>query len=80
MLGFNSLTNITLCYILSDFTLHAWPPVHFLEILIHLSAAGVNGVQGLVGFLEYQLLELSLVWYTNTLIELDDSLFIFQKS
>lgn len=80
MLGFNSSTNITLGYILSDLVLHSRPPVHFLGVLIHLSAPEVDGIQSLMSFFKYQLLELSLVWYTNVLIKPDSSLLIFGKS
>lgn len=77
MLGFNSLANITLSYVFSNLTLHTRPPIKLLEILIHLRASEVNGIQGFMSFLEYQLLKLFLAQYTDTFIKPYGSLLIF---
>jgi hypothetical protein len=49
MTGFNSLADITLRDILSNFSLHTSPPKVLFQILVHFGTAGVHREFGQMG-------------------------------
>jgi hypothetical protein len=52
MFSFHLAANITFGYVFGDVSLHIIPPESLLHIHIHLGITGMNGIRGLVGFLE----------------------------
>jgi hypothetical protein len=54
MLRLNSLTTVAYGHMLCDLPFHTVPPESFLQVLVHLLAAGVYGISCLMGFLENQ--------------------------
>src|SRR3954468_12281314 len=79
MLSFHLATGVTLGYIFCNVSLQTIPPKSFFHIHIHLSISGVNRIRRFVSFLQNQLSQISILWYTNTLSEPDGSLLIFTK-
>src|SRR3954471_7170878 len=79
MLSFHLTTGVTLGYIFSNVSLQTIPPKSFFHIHIHLSIPRVNRIRRFVSFLQNQLPQISILWYTNTLSEPDGSLLIFTK-
>jgi hypothetical protein len=57
MFSFDSLTNITQSHVCSYISFQPIPLVLLLQILIHLSAIRMNRVIGVMGFLQYSLME-----------------------
>src|SRR3954451_17884909 len=79
MLSFHLIAGVTLGYILCNVSLQTISPKSFFHIHIHLGIPRVNRIWGFVSFLQNQLSQISILWYTNTLSEPDGSLLIFTK-
>src|SRR5215216_5376633 len=80
MFRFDSLTDITLGYVASDFSLHLVPPKLLLQILIHLRSSGVDRIKSIMSFLHNDLFQLGICWHTYTSFVPQNSFFIFGES
>src|SRR3954468_23122747 len=76
----DSLTNITLGDIASDFSLHLMPPKLLFQILIHLSSSGVDRIKSIKIFLENNFFQLRICWYTKASFVPHNSFFFFGES
>src|SRR3954469_9864878 len=76
----DSLTNITLGNIASDFSLHLMPPKLLLQILIHLSSSGVDRIKSIMIFLQNHFFQLRISWYTKASFVPQNSFFVFGES
>src|SRR3954470_19931594 len=65
MYRLDSLTNITLDDIASDFSLHLMPPKLLLQILIHLCSPGVDRIKSIMGLFQNNFFQLRICWYTE---------------
>src|SRR3954466_13650144 len=79
MSGLDSLTNITLGNIASDFSLHLIPPKLLLQILIRLSSSGVDRIKSIMSFLQNNFFQLRICWYTKVSFVPQNS-FVFGES
>src|SRR4051812_43735793 len=79
MLGLDSVAYIAACHIICDVFAHSGPPKCSLQIPVHLGAAGVDGISGLMCFSQYLLPPISLVWYTYSVFKPLHSLGILVK-
>src|SRR3954466_14239725 len=61
----DSLTNITLGYVASDFSLHLMPPKFLLQILIHLCSSRVDRIKSIMVFFQNSLFQLGVCWHTD---------------
>src|SRR5215216_2536877 len=80
MFRFDSLTDITLGDVASDFSLHLVPPKLLLQILIHLCSSGVDRIKSIMSFLHDNLLQLRICWHTDTSFVPQNSFFVFCES
>jgi hypothetical protein len=80
MFSFHPAANITFCYVFGNVSLHIIPPKFLLHVHIHLGITGMNGIQGLMGFLENQLPKIGIIGHTDPFLEPDGSLLIFTKA
>src|SRR3954462_7470042 len=76
----DSLTDITLGDIASDFSLHLMPPKLVFQILIHLSSSGVDRIKSIMSFLENNFFQLRICWYTKASFVPQNSFFVFGES
>jgi hypothetical protein len=65
MLDFDSLTSVAKGNILGNVSLHTVPPISGLEIMVHLTPSGMNGISGLVSLMKYLILQLLDVRHIN---------------
>jgi hypothetical protein len=79
MVDLDPLTRVTFCNISSGFTLNSSPPELHLQIMIHLCAAGVDGIFGSVSFIEYLLVQLVVLWNQQTVLEPKGAFLIHTK-
>ena len=56
MFGFDYVAGVAAGDMVHNVLLHARPPKYLFQILVHLGTSGVNGIGGLMGFLEDLLL------------------------
>jgi hypothetical protein len=56
-----SLAGILKGYMFNDISLYSIPPILGLQILIHLGAASMNQICRIMGFSEYQFLDVLLI-------------------
>src|SRR3954470_1500757 len=80
MSGLDSLTNITLGNIASDFSLHPMPPKLLLQILIHLSSSGMDRIKSIMRLLQNNLFQLGICWYTKASFVPQNTFFILSES
>jgi hypothetical protein len=52
MIGLDPSTHVTFCNIVSGLTLHSSPPELCFQVMIHLRAAGVDGIFGCMSLIE----------------------------
>jgi hypothetical protein len=64
MLCLVTLTSVTDSHILRNGTLHSIPPESFLEIIIHLRAARMNGICRIMSLTQDQLPEILYIRHT----------------
>ena len=76
MFNFDSLEYVTLSDVSGYLSFHAMPPESFFQVLIHLGSSRMDGIQGVVSFLQDQILELDLVGCANAIPKSHDSLLI----
>src|SRR4051812_29769538 len=76
----DSLTYITLGDIASDFSLHLIPPKLFFHILIHLGSSGVDRIKSIMSFLQNNVFQLRICWYTKASFVPQNSFFVFGES
>src|SRR4051812_21473668 len=76
----DSLTDITLGYVASDFSLHLMPPKLLLPILIHLRSSWVDRIKSIMGLLQNSLLQFQIRWHIDTSFVPQNSFFIFGES
>src|SRR4051795_3633241 len=76
----DSLTNITLGDIASDFSFHLMPPKLLLQILIHLSSSGMDRIKSIMSFLQNNFFQLRICWYTKASFVPQNSFFVFGES
>jgi hypothetical protein len=58
VLGLDALADVTPGNIESYFSLHTVPPKLLLQVLVHFGTSRMNGIWGLMGFLQNELLQL----------------------
>src|SRR3954464_5273027 len=80
MTGLDSLTNITLGNIASDFSLHLMPPKLLFQILIHLSYSGMDRIKSIMVLLQNNFFQLQICWYTKASFVPQHSFFVFGES
>src|SRR3954465_9270739 len=76
----DSLTYITLGGIASDFSLHLMPPKLLLQILIHLRSSVVDRIKSIMSFLQNNVFQLRICWYTKASFVPQNSFFVFRES
>src|SRR3954469_23739366 len=76
----DSLTNITLGDIASDFSLHLMPPKLLLQILIHLRSSGVERIKSIMGLFQNNFFQFRICWYTKASFVPQNSFFVFGES
>src|SRR3954465_4602806 len=76
----DSLTNITLGNIASDFSLHLMPPKLLFEILIHLSPSGMDIIKSIMSLLQDNFFQLRICWYTKASFVPQNSFFVLGES
>src|ERR1044071_448192 len=59
-------TSQTFADIRSYISFHVWPPIKYLQILIHLIGARVNRIPGFVSFIQNKLAQSPEQWDPNT--------------
>jgi hypothetical protein len=64
MLCLDTLTSVTDSHVLYDGMLHSIPPESFLEVIIHLRAARMNGICCIMGLTQDQLPEILYIRHT----------------
>src|ERR1041385_5533582 len=79
MLFFHSLEVVTLGDIQGNFMLYTVPPKQVLQVLIHLSPSGVDGVRCIMSFLQYSELQLLHIGHTQSTIEPNNSFIIYRE-
>src|SRR3954463_3218700 len=80
MSRFDSLTDITLGYVASNFSLHLLPPKLLLQILIHLRSSRVDRIKSIMRFLQNNFFQLRICWYTKVSFVPQNSIFVLGKS
>src|SRR3954470_24459889 len=76
----DSLANITLGDIASDFSLHLMPPKLLFQILIHLCSSGVDRIKSIMSFLQNNFFQLRICGYTKASFVPQNSFFVFGES
>src|SRR3954462_574087 len=76
----DSLTDITLGNIASDFSLHLMPPKLLFQILIHLSSSGVDRIKSIMRFFQNHFFQHRICWYTKASFVPENSFFVFGES
>src|SRR3954470_9206990 len=76
----DSLTNITLGYVASDFSLHLMPPKLLLQILIHLCSSELYRIKSIMGLFQNNFFQLQICWYTETSFVPHNSFFVLGES
>src|SRR3954469_3823593 len=76
----DSLTNITLGNIASDFSLHLMPPKLLFQILIHLSSSGMDRIKSIMSLLQDNFFQLRICWYTKASFVPQNSFFVLGES
>src|ERR1041385_5821878 len=79
MLCLHSLADVTLGDIQGNFTLHTVLPEQVLQVFIHLSPSGVDGVRCIVSFLQDSELQLLYIGHTQSSIEPKNSFIIYRE-
>jgi hypothetical protein len=64
MLCLDTLTGVTDSHVLCNGTLHPIPPESFLEVIIHLRAAQMNGICCIMSLTQNQLPKILYIWHT----------------
>jgi hypothetical protein len=64
MLCLDTLASVTDSHVLRNGTLHSIPPESFLEVIIHLRAAWMNGIRCIMSLTQDQLPEIPHIWHT----------------
>jgi hypothetical protein len=68
MIGLHPSTRVAFCNIASSVALHSSPPELCYQIVIHLCAAGVDGIFGSISFVE-DLAQILVLWNHQTVLE-----------
>jgi hypothetical protein len=76
MISLDSLTAVAFHNIASGLALHRSPPELCLQTMIHLCAARVDEIFLSVGFIKYLLAQLIVLWYHQTILELESAFLI----
>src|SRR3954469_13495622 len=76
----DSLTNITLGNIASDFSFHLMPPKLLFQILIHLSSSRMDRIKSIMSLLQNNFFQLRICWYTKASFVPQHSFFVFGES
>src|SRR3954469_7441509 len=79
MLCFHSVADVALGDIQGNFTLHTVPPEQVLQVLIHLSPSGVDGVRCIMSFLQDSELQFFYIGHTQSTIEPNNSFIIYRE-
>jgi hypothetical protein len=69
MINLDPSTRTTFRNIASSLVLHTGPPELYLQIMIHLCAAQVDGIFGSVSFIKYLLAHLMVLWNHQMILE-----------
>ena len=77
MYGFDASAGVTSCHIACNFDLHLCPPVMLLQVLVHLSASGMNRIVAKMCFIKNLLAELFILWHHYAVIKPYNALIIF---
>jgi hypothetical protein len=79
MISLDPSTHVAFCNIESSLTFHTGPPKLFLQIMIHLCAAWVDGIFGSVSFIKYLFAQTMVLWNHQTILELESAFLIHVK-
>jgi hypothetical protein len=79
MLCLDTLTSVTDSHVLRNGTLHSISPESFLEVVIHLRAARMNGICCIMSLTQDQLPEILHIWHTYPVLVPQGSLIILSK-
>jgi hypothetical protein len=76
MISLDSLTAVAFRNIASGLALHRSPPELCLQTMIHLCDARVDKIFLSVGFIKYLLAQLMVLWYHQTILEVESAFLI----
>jgi hypothetical protein len=80
MISLDPSTRFTLSNIVSSLTYLMGPPELRLQIMIHLCAAGVNGIFGSVGFIKYLLAQTMVLGNHQAILKLESPFLMHAKT
>src|SRR6185503_7332992 len=79
MLSLDTLTGVTNSHVLCHGTFHPIPPETFLQIIIHLHAARMNGIGCIMGLTQNQLPEILHIRHTDPVLVPQGTLIILSE-